>query len=202
MKKLSFKYLTMSLLALLLTINTTAQEVYKLNEKNSKLLIAGTSSIHDWEVTAEKFNCETTLKKVNENTVSINNIDFECQAEEIKSNNRIMNNKTRDALKAKEYPEITFHLENSPNIKMAGGQATVKGTLTIAGKTKEINVASNIEFKNNNTLTVTGEVPVKMSDYGIDPPKAMMGALKTGNEVMVKYNLEFNKASNAITRNN
>ena len=76
MKKLSFKYLAMSLLASLLMINVTAQDVYKLNEANSKLIVTGTSTIHDWEVNAEKFNGETTLKKVDENTVSINSIDF------------------------------------------------------------------------------------------------------------------------------
>jgi len=202
MKKLSFKYLAMSLLATLLMINATAQDVYKLNEKNSKLLIEGTSSLHDWEVNAENFICETTLKKVNENSVSINNINFKCPTEDVKSHNRIMDSKTHDALKAKKYPEITFRLENPANVKSSGGQAMVKGMLTIAGKTKAVNVTSNFGFKNDQTFTVTGEVPLKMSDFGIDPPTAMMGALKTGDEVIIKYNFEFDKASNAISRNN
>ena len=202
MKKLSFKYLAMSLLASLLMINATAQDVYKLNEGNSKLLVTGTSTIHDWDVNAEKFSCETTLKKVDANTVSINNIDFKCQAEEVKSHNRIMDSKTHDAIKAEKYPVITFRLANPVNVQSAGGQATVKGMLTIAGKTQAVNVASHFGFKNDQTFTVTGEVPLKLSDFGIDPPTAMMGALKTGNEVVIKYNFEFDKASSAITRNN
>lgn len=202
MKTLNFKYLTISLLVSFFMINATAQDVYKLNEKNSKLLITGTSTIHDWEVNAEKFNCKITLKKVDENIVSINNIDFECQAEDIKSHNRIMDSKTYDALKAKTYPQITFRLENPENIHLAGGQATIKGMLTIAGKTKEVNVVSNFRFKTSNTFTVTGEAPLKMSDFNIDPPTAMLGALKTGNEVTIKYDFEFDKTSQEITNNN
>jgi hypothetical protein len=29
-----------------------------------------------------------------------------------------------------------------------------------------------------------------MSDFGIDPPSAMLGALKTGDEVLIKYVFE------------
>ena len=49
---------------------------------------------------------------------------------------------------------------------------------------------------------VKGEVPLKMSDFGIDPPTAMMGTLKTGNEVVIKYNLEFEKAPDSYSLNN
>ena len=74
--------------------------------------------------------------------------------------------------------------------------------LTIAGKTKEVNIASKLDFKNNSSFMVTGEVPLKMSDFNIDPPTAMMGAMKTGDEVVIKYNFEFDKTSNEITKNN
>ena len=41
------------------------------------------------------------------------------------------------------------------------------------------------------TLTVSGEVPVLMTDYGIAPPKAMMGMLKTDPKVTVKFETVF-----------
>jgi polyisoprenoid-binding protein YceI len=202
MENLNFKYLTISFLALLFTINATAQDVYKLNEKNSSLLITGTSTVHDWEMKAEKFNCETAIKKGEEGTLNINQINFSCSTEEIKSHNRIMDGKTRDALKEKKYPEINFRLENPENVQYSGGIALVKGKLTIAGETREINIPSQFDFGKNNSFSVKGEIPLKMSDFGVVPPTAMMGALKTGDEVVIKYNFQFDKTSNEITRNN
>ena len=202
MKNLNFKYLSISLLAVLFTISVTAQEVYKLNEKNSSLLISGTSTVHDWEIKAEKFNCETTVKNGDGGSLDVNHIDFSCPTEDIKSNNRIMDNKTHDALKEEKFPLITFRLEKPETIPGSGYKAIVKGLLTIAGKTKEVNVTPHFNFKNSESFSVTGEVPLKMSDFDVVPPTAMMGALKTGDEVVVKYNFEFDKASTEITRNN
>ena len=33
----------------------------------------------------------------------------------------------------------------------------------------------------------TGEVPVTMSQFGVTPPRAMAGVLRTGDEVTVKF---------------
>jgi hypothetical protein len=34
---------------------------------------------------------------------------------------------------------------------------------------------------------LTGQLPIRMSDYGIKPPTAMMGTIKTGNDVKVTF---------------
>jgi hypothetical protein len=36
-------------------------------------------------------------------------------------------------------------------------------------------------------LTVTGELPLLMTDYGITPPKAMLGMLKTDPKIVVAF---------------
>lgn len=202
MKKLSFKYLAISFLTVLFSINVTAQDVYKLNEENSSLLISGTSTVHDWEITAEKFSCETTVKRNDEGTLNIAQINFSCNSEDIKSHNRIMDNKTHDALQEDKYQVISFRLTSPEKIQNPGEKAVVKGLLTIAGKTKEVNITPQFNFKNGNSFKVTGEVPLKMSDFDIEPPTAMLGTLKTGDEVVIKYDFEFDKTSSEITRNN
>jgi len=34
---------------------------------------------------------------------------------------------------------------------------------------------------------LTGEAPIKMTDFGIAPPVTMLGTLKTGNDVKVSF---------------
>ncbi len=202
MKILNFKYLIISAIALFIGINVTAQNAYILNTKNSKLIIAGTSSIHDWEMEAQNFNGETSVKVKDANSINFNKIEFNTQVSDIKSDNRIMDNKTHDALKEDKYPEISFSLKPDEAIIEAGKKSVIKGQLTIAGKTREMDVPVNLELRGDKQFQVKGEVPLKMSDFGIDPPTAMMGTLKTGNEVVIKYNLEFEKAPDSYSLNN
>jgi hypothetical protein len=39
------------------------------------------------------------------------------------------------------------------------------------------------------SVKATGVVPILMTDYGIQPPTAIFGRLKTGNEVKVNFEL-------------
>lgn len=65
---------------------------------------------------------------------------------------------------------------------------TVKGDLTIAGVTKPAEITAGYTFSGN-TLTITGSHQLLMSNFGIKPPTAMMGSLKTGDEVTVEFDL-------------
>jgi polyisoprenoid-binding protein YceI len=86
------------------------------------------------------------------------------------------------ALKVAEFKDITFRLlrlEARPALRAIG-------MLKIAGVERE--VAFDLKSVAGATaLTITGEVPLLMTDYGITPPKAMLGMLKTDPKVTVKF---------------
>jgi polyisoprenoid-binding protein YceI len=200
MKNTRLYTLAASFLSLMIALNVQAQEYFILQTNNSKLVVEGTSTVHDWEVEATDFSAETLLR-LDENAVShIEHVEFNTPAESLKSGKRLMDNKTHEALKANKFPEIKFTLNGTEAIKLSGEQATVGGLLTIAGKTREVQMTVDMDMKNEQTIGVSGQVPVKMSDFGIDPPTAMMGTIKTGNDVTVKFDLEFRKSSDQFTR--
>ena len=58
--------------------------------------------------------------------------------------------------------------------------------LKIAGVEREVTLDLTTE-RNGTTLTVKGEVQLLMTDYGIAPPKAMLGMLKTDPKVTVTF---------------
>ena len=104
-----------------------------------------------------------------------------------------MDGKTYKALEGDKHPKITF--KSAENISVSANTATkIKGQLSIAGKTKEVELPFTLQDASDSTVKIAGKMPVKMSDFGIDPPTAMMGALKTGDEVVISYDLTLKKS--------
>jgi polyisoprenoid-binding protein YceI len=92
------------------------------------------------------------------------------------------------ALKASEHPDIRFRLRS---LDAAAGTAV--GQLTIAGVEKEVTL--NLQVKRQDAaLTVTGTTMLMMTDYGITPPKAMLGMLKTNPKVTITFELALGPA--------
>jgi YceI-like domain len=88
------------------------------------------------------------------------------------------------ALKVQEHPDITFRLLRfEPG---AAGAVKATGLLRIAGVAREVALELKTQ-RNDSSLTVTGEAQLLMTDYGIAPPKAMLGMLKTDPKVTVTF---------------
>lgn len=90
------------------------------------------------------------------------------------------------ALKTEQYPDITFRLVRFEAKDNVPGTRRAVGVLTIAGAERE--VALDITTKRTGgTLSVHGSLDLLMTDYGITPPKAMLGMLKTDPKVTVTF---------------
>jgi polyisoprenoid-binding protein YceI len=199
MKRLSIKVFVLSILSAMLVLSATAQQEFVLDSDNSKLKITGTSSVHDWEMSAEMFSCETTVELDSQRITSINAIDFSVKVEDLESGKRIMNNKAHDALKEKRHPEIRFRFDSGDPVTITEGEAKLAGTLNIAGKSRKVELAANFNQVRNNRFSVNGMVPLKMTDFDIEPPTAMLGAIETGDEITVNFDFKFTKTPDQIS---
>lgn len=200
MKTIKLRTLIFSLILIATIAVAQSQNVYRLSSESSKLLVTGTSSIHDWEMKASDFNSEALLQVSPDKTVSVTQVEFSCPVAGINSGNRIMDNKTYKALKEEQHPLINFLINPQNNVRISEDNHTVSGLLTIAGKTKEVKFPCNVTFTGRERFKISGEAPLKMTDFGIEPPTAMMGALKTGDEVVVRFDFEFNLSSHELTK--
>jgi hypothetical protein len=168
---------------------TYAQRVYNVNKEESEIEIQGTSSIHDWEMIVEDYQLETQLAKGENNAHLINMISFSCAVEAITADNRIMDGKTHDALKEDDHPRIQFTANyNDSPLEVVSGKTYIKGSLRIAGVTRKIQFPVNIRFISGSSYRAKGEVSMRMTDFNVEPPTAMMGALETGDEVTIVFN--------------
>jgi polyisoprenoid-binding protein YceI len=91
-------------------------------------------------------------------------------------------------LMAGQHPEIRFR---SVAILAAEGpdRYEVQGELTIREVTKPVAVQVTLREQGEN-LIFEGEAAVKMKDYGMKPPSAVLGLIGTKNEMVVRFQLE------------
>jgi polyisoprenoid-binding protein YceI len=154
----------------------------------STLWVTGTSSLHDWRCDAAQVDGWVDAE-VGETLTGIPRAEMTVQAKGLECKNGTMNKKTYTALNADNNPAIRYKLTKAEVVPGAEKGFSVKttGQLTIAGKTRTVTMKVNGNMMPNGQIRLTGELPVTMSDYGIDPPTAMLGTLKTGDDVVVHF---------------
>jgi polyisoprenoid-binding protein YceI len=168
-------------------------QTFNLNNETSFMEIHGTSSLHDWHVDAQEQSGYVRL--VNEEEVSIKALSFSVIAESLKSGKSGMDKNTYKALNTKEYNTIVFELERVKNAKKIATDkylVSAIGDMTIAGVTKSVSLDFNLHLKGR-AILIDGETTMLMTDYGISPPKALLGTIKTGDEIKIIYKTIFNR---------
>jgi polyisoprenoid-binding protein YceI len=201
MRILNNYLLLIALVTALFWTEAGAQETFRLQSKSSSLVIEGSSSIHEWEMEVTGFHAETLMKLNGEKIGEISRIEFQSPVSGLKSGKNIMDNKAHDALKKKKFPEIKFILDPNSAVNISGEKANITGMLTIAGKTKKITLSADFKVEAADRFQVSGSVPLNMSDFGIDPPTAMLGALKTDDHIKINFNLEFQQSDQEFSHN-
>ena len=185
------------LLASGLTVVTTAtaQSVYQSQTVDIKL--SGTSNIHDWEMKAKKGTIVAAFAVDAHNKITaLNNLTFTLPAKNLKSEHTGMDNNTYKALDTDKNPNISF-VATSSTITPTGGstyQINCQGKLSVAGTTKPTEIVATGKYNPaDNSFTVTGVKKMKMTEYNVKPPTALLGTIKTGDEISIAYNVRFIK---------
>lgn len=168
--------------------NISFAQQFNLNNQESTLIVYGTSSLHDWHITTESQNGKIVFKDIN--TSDIEKLDLSVKAESLKSGKNSMDKNTYKALKTDDYENITFQLIKVDNVtKKTDNKFTIKttGDLTITGVKKQISLNFDIDTSSAKSIIITGEKTIKMTDFNIDPPKALFGTITTGDEITIKF---------------
>ena len=96
-----------------------------------------------------------------------------------------LNKNMHKALKVQQYADIRFRLKA---LEPAGSAHRATGWLTVAGVEKEVTLALQVERKDTGLL-VTGGTDLMMPDFGITPPKALLGMVKANPKVQIRLTL-------------
>ncbi|HUX55018.1 MAG TPA: YceI family protein [Williamwhitmania sp.] len=188
-----FAFLLVACLTLL-SVQGIGQVAYNL--KSFKVVISGTSNLHDWTADVTKMQINSSLDVTSNKFAGISNATVVVDANAIDgSEGSIMDGKIRDALKAEQFPKITFQLTSPINVQPTTGEtsATITGKLTIGGTTLPVTIMVNTTILPSGEVQIKGAQKIKMTSFKLAPPTAMFGALKTGDDVVVTYTLVLKK---------
>jgi hypothetical protein len=118
--------------------------------------------------------------------------------------NRIMEGDMRRALKADDHPHIEFVFR-----ELRGGvqhdvdtnlyHATIAGDLSLAGRTRTIDVVVSAERISRSSFRIRAVLPLQMTDFGVTPPTALFGAIRARDRLTVSFDLILDMQPNRRT---
>ncbi len=161
---------------------------------SAKVTVSGTSNVLDWSATTNA--ARTANVKVTSDLPggdffwvgviqpgAVESFDVIVPVADLQSDRDNFTADMHKALKADQYPDIVFRMTR---IEKKPGGANAFGVLRVAGVEKEV-VLPLVTTTRNGRLLVMGSVQLLMTDFGIEPPTAMMGMLKTDPKVTITF---------------
>jgi polyisoprenoid-binding protein YceI len=163
-----------------------AQTKYTLSP-SPELKIDGGSSLHDWTMTTNTAKGEALLVVEGNQLKSVKSASVSAQAESLKSGTKGLDNNAYKALDTSKNKEIRFTLKE---ITGSGSNFQAKGDFTIAGVTKPASFPVKVT-QSGNKFTFEGSFDTKLTTFSITPPTALMGTVKTRDEVKISFKTTF-----------
>lgn len=170
--------------------------------ETARITIAGTSNVHDY--TASTTTARVTRMQIGARAAAggtfwdevqkpggLEAFEIAIAATTLKSDKEGLDKNMYKALKASTHPDITFRLAR---MEGAPGALTAIGTLGIAGVEREISFPVTTARKDSG-LAVSGQTQVLMTDFGIAPPKAMLGMIKADPKITITFEVRLSLAS-------
>jgi len=166
-------------------------------EDNSRLFLKGTSNVNKFTCDCEDSYPKQTLEvestgaqaRFQNTSLSIATRKFNCH-------NGKMDHDMQKALKAEKYPHIRVELletkQDVSHLKSGNSnwfEVQAKAKLTICGVTRTQHVAAKAQLISPGYFRLCGYQSILMTDFGIDPPTALLGMIKVNNEIEFHFDL-------------
>ena len=173
--------------------NLNAQTFKLIPDKDVSIKVLGSSNVHDWTLTSTVMESQGDFKIEENQLRSITAFTFSVNAKSLKSEHESMDGRTYKTMKADQYTKVTYKLTTALITAAAKNkyQVTATGDLTIAGVTQSIVMYITAGVNPDNTITITGSENLKLTDYKIEPPSFMLGAMKVKNDLTIQFNLTY-----------
>jgi len=179
--------------------NSLKAETLKINPKRSSIIISGTTNVHNFESKVTQVNGELIVNS----SKQVQSLVVDIPVRSIKSGEKLMDTKTYEAFSVEKNPNITFKMLDVSGLQISGDNinVTVTGNLTMAGITKKVVLRSSGKVLKPGVYEFKGNVALKMTDFKMSPPTAMLGVMKVGDAVTLKFDVTVEGNSNLLSEN-
>ncbi len=158
----------------------------------SKIWIEGTSNVHDWKAEAAVIDAQIEFGTLTGDAGQlVKKVTITIPVKELKSGKGGMDGNIQKALKADKNPDIVYTLTDIETLSETKDGFTLRanGTLRLAGAESAVTTEIAATRLADGSYKATGTVPVKMTAFAVKPPTAMLGAIKCGDDVKVRFDL-------------
>lgn len=153
--------------------------------------VEGGSSLHDWEMVSEAGKGEGVFILENGKFKTVKSLSVSFVAETLKSGTKGLDTNAYKALQTDKNKEIRFVLKE---LTGQGTSLTAKGDLTIAGVTKPVSFPVKMSAVGTK-MTFEGSLETRLTNFSVTPPTALLGTVKTHDEIKLSFKSTFQPTS-------
>ena len=163
----------------------------------SRLWFDGTSTLHDYSCEATEFVGSVIVKEdffeqaLTESWLSIRGFELQIPVLHIESGKDGLDKRMRKALKNDDHPQIEYKVSSLDVLDVSTEGATLQavGRLVVGGTVRTIDLVVRAYRPGSTTVGFRGDQRILMTDFDIEPPRLMLGALRTADEVHVHFDI-------------
>jgi len=168
-------------------------------QPGSEVSFTGTSTLHGFSCKTTQFDARLSVDPEYATNLAalarpIGAVNVTIPVRSLSCGNKGLESNMLKALKADQHATISFRLDtyeiDAASRTDAAFTAQAAGSLTIAGRERPVQLRVRGERQADGAVRARGERDLLMSDFGIRPPTMMLGAVKTGDRVVVKFDLQ------------
>jgi polyisoprenoid-binding protein YceI len=195
---------TLLVLGLLVAWTGRPPTTYTFQSTPNEMNVEGGSTVHDWSCPIKTLGGSLQLDTAGTAETPLgapSRGQVEVPVDAIQCDKDTMNEKLREALRMNAYPEVYFTLKEAqvsplPDSGDAWFLIDATGELLLSGERRQIDLPVKGKQLSDGSLRLVGSHTIRLSDYGIDRPSAMFGAIKTSKEVTVNFDVTATPDSN------
>lgn len=182
-------HITLILMTIGMACGTGIAQNINIDRENSRLWIEGSSNVNKFQCSAARYNTELEPPTTDTTT----KVEVDVAVEGFDCGKRRMNRDLYKTLLSGKYPFISFDYDSTESITYSQETDTytmvVNGKLTVAGHTKQIQFPLTAELINDNKLKAIGSAALKMTEYNVEPPSALLGLVRVNDELTVHFEI-------------
>ncbi len=168
---------------------------------DSRLWLEGSSNVRDWTCNATSMDATIEIETGKNggliNARGVQAVVVKVPVRGLKCGDRHMEAQMYSALKASE-PQATYitaHFDRLPESVVSGETIETTGRLNIAGVERQVRMTVSSDRLPDGSRRARGTVPIRMTDFGIKPPRPWGGILRTADKVLIQFEIFISPAS-------
>ena len=175
---------------------------------DSRLWLEGSSNVRDWQCEATTLDASIDIDDIREHgtphtAVHVRRVEVSVPTHALTCGGGQMDRIMYKALHVNDNPEcrqIVGHFEVVSSNEAGDESFVMQGTLRIAGRERSVRLPVHLEAQRDGSMRARGALPILMTDYGISPPTALFGVVRTEDRIIVKFDLLVDRPTTLATR--